>query len=223
DKDKIPVRQEMVNPETEEIVPKEEILRGYKTDEGDMVILTGEDLDALKAPPSRDIEIIRFLPKALIDHRWYNRSYFLGPDGDSESYFALIVALRDKDLEGLARWSMRNIEYNGALRIERNYPVLITLRHTEEVVSLAGFEAPESRDIDKKESAMAEQLISMLEDDFDPTLYRDEYRDRVMDLVTTKARGGVVEFRKIERKKPAKDLKEALQASIMKAKERKSA
>lgn len=220
-KDMTPVRQEMVHPETGEVVPAEAIHHGYATEEGEMVILTDEELKGLEPEASRDIEIISFFPCSAIDHRWFARPYFLGPDGESESYFALAAALDSAGSEGLARWSMRSKEYFGILRLEKGYPVLITLRHAEEVGQLADLKIPAGRAIDKKELALAEQFVSALADRFDPAQYRDEYRERVMELIVGKASGKVIRLHKAAPKKTTRDLKKALEGSLQIARERR--
>lgn len=222
-KDKVPVRQAMIHPDTGEVVPYEDILKGYKTPDDQMVILTTKDLEQLEPKASRDIEVINFLPVDLIDHRWYDRPYFLGPDGDSDSYFSLISALEDTNLEGLVRWVMRKKQYFGTLRLRKNYPVLITLRHAEQVVSIEGLAPPESRELDNKEIKMAEQLLSALEEEFDPAQYHDDYRKRVMELIEKKSKGEKMKIRKIKPKKDQPDLKKALQASLQQAGRKKSA
>lgn len=219
-KDHVPVRQEMVHPETGEVVPAAAIRHGYATEQGEMVILTDEELQGLKPEPSRQIEVIHFLPSAAIDHRWFERPYFLGPDGDTETYFALAAALNSAATEGLARWSMRNREYFGILRLQAHYPVLITLRHAEEVVQLADLKIPVGREMDKRELAMAEQLVAALADTFDLAQYRDEYRERVMGLIAGKASGKIIELRKAASKRNTRDLKKALEASLQIARER---
>lgn len=212
-KDMTPVRQEMVHPETGEVVPAEAIRHGYATEAGEMVILTDEELKGLEPESSRDIEISRFLPCSAIDHRWFERPYFLGPDGDPEAYFALVAVLRSAGTEGLARWSMRSKEYFGILRLEQGYPVLITLRHAEEVVQLADLKIPAGREVDKKELALA--------DSFDPAQYKDEYRERVMGLIAGKASGKIVRLHKSAPKKTTRDLKKALEESLQIARERR--
>jgi DNA end-binding protein Ku len=223
ERDLVPVKQQMVNPETGEVVPFEETRRGYQTGEGDIVILNEEELEELEPEPSRDIEITHFLPGSEIDHRWYVRPYILGPDGSAGSYFALLDALNGSQSEGLAHWVMRKKEYAGVLRAEEEHLALITLRHTEQVVPMSELEAPAGREIDEKEMTMAQQLISMLEGEFEPERYEDEYRGRVLELVERKARGETIELRPVERRPPAEDLRSALQRSLREARERKSA
>lgn len=90
-----PVKQRMVNPETGEVVPYDEIRRGYELEEGTFVVLDDEELEALQPEKSREIESLQFQAPAVIDHRWYDRPYHLGPDGDPEPYFALVSSLEE--------------------------------------------------------------------------------------------------------------------------------
>jgi DNA end-binding protein Ku len=214
--DHVPVRQELVNPATDESVPYAEARRGFVTDDGDLVILEAEELDALEPEQSRDIEVIAFLPPEAVDHRWYLRPYYLGPDGDSDAYFALIAALDRTSREGLARWTMRKKEYVGALRLQRGYPMLIALRDEEQVVSVDELEAPSGPELDERELAMAGQLMEMLAADFEPEEYRDEYRARVLELVETKAKGGKVAPRGKRKAARYEDLAGALRESLEK-------
>lgn len=213
-KDKSPVKQVMLNPETGEIVPFQETLRAYRTDDGGLVALDREDLDAVQPEPSRDIHILHFLPQNLIDHRWYERPYYLGPDGPAEDYFALADALEDSGTEGLARWVMRNKEYAGALRLYRGYPMLIALRYAEQVLSVEELEAPKGRPLDQRELSMARQLIGMLEAGFEPRDYADEYRKRVLEMIEAKQRGGQVKRPPRHKPAPPEDLTRALEASL---------
>lgn len=220
-KDHAPVKQAMVNPNTDEVVTKESIRRGYFTPEGELVMLKDEELKLLEPEPSREIRLLRFLPPELIDHRWYRRPYYLGPDGSEKSYAALVGALADSGREGLAKWAMRNKSYVGTLRLNRGYPLLMALRHAEEVVSLDTIKAPSGRDLDQRELSMARQLIDMLAADFEPEQYHDEYRERVMKLIQTKASGGRVTAIEPRCKARSDDLSKALEASLRQGKEQR--
>lgn len=214
-KDSQPVRQAMVNSETGDIVPHDETRRAYVGENGDRTIFEPAELEALDPEASRDIDIVAFLPVEEIDHRWYDRSYYLGPDGDSAAYFAFAEAIKGSALEGLARWVMRGRAYIGALRLHEGYPVLISLRHAGEVVAVASLEAPGGAALNAKELDMARQLVGMLEADLDLADYHDAYRDRVMKLVESKAKGGKrLKLVKKSTKAPSDDLGNALQASL---------
>lgn len=214
-KDMQPVHQALVNPQTGEVVPHAEARRAYVGENGDRTILETAELDALKPEPSREIELLAFLPPGKIDHRWYDRPYYLGPDGNGADYFAFAEAMEESALEGFARWVMRGKAYSGALRLHEGYPVLMSLRHTDEVVAVGSLQAPGGAALNPKELAMARQLIGMLEADLDLSTFHDAYRDRVMKLLDAKAKGGrKLKLVKPSPKKPSDDLGRALQASL---------
>ncbi|HEX5420579.1 MAG TPA: Ku protein [Gammaproteobacteria bacterium] len=220
DEDGVPVKQQLVEPESEDIVEFAETQRAYESPEHDLVVLSKEELDALEPEPSRDIELVHFLPADAIDHRWFDRPYYLGPDGREEAYLALREALRATGRDGLARWVMRNKEYRGALRLGRGCPVLISLRSAEQIIASAELGKPAGEPLSDKEIAMAQQLLSILEAEFDPAQFRNEYRQRLLDLIEAKAAGKTVKQRRLREKPPSEDLSAALAASLEREKKR---
>lgn len=222
--DHAPVKQEMVDVEEGKPVDRSRIQMAFPVTRNRLVVLEDEELEKIVPKDSRDITITRFVDPEGIDHRWYERPYYLGPDGDSETYFAAAEALRMKKKEGVARWVMRRREYIGTLLEENGYLVLVTLRNAEEVIDADALPRPTGRPLDKREIAMAEQLLNALVDEFDPSKFHDQYRERVLALIKTKARGGKVKVTKF-RPRPTQDeaLKKALQASLSKVERRKSA
>lgn len=214
-KDSQPVTQAMVNPESGKTVPHADTRRAFVAENGDRTVLDPSELSALEPEASRDIDIVSFLPSGQIDHRWYDRPYYLGPDGNSAAYFAFVEAVEGSNLEGLARWVMRGRAYVGALRLHQGYPVLMSLRHADEVLAAANLQAPGGAALNPKELAMARQLIGMLAAELDLSEYHDAYRDRVLKLVEAKAKGGRrLKLVKTSARKPSDDLGRALQASL---------
>ncbi|HSH46092.1 MAG TPA: hypothetical protein VK966_09560, partial [Longimicrobiales bacterium] len=92
-----------------------------------------------------------------------------------------------------------------------------------EVIPASALEPPTGREPDDRELTMAEQLVAALEDEFDPAAFRDEYRERVLELVQAKAEGRTVKAPKPRRRREAADLEATLEASLKAAKEKKSA
>lgn len=223
--DKEPLKQHMVDPETGDVVESADVKRGFVDDGGVIVMLEDEELEELEPEGSRDIEITRFVPRAALSHGYYDRPYWLAPEESKGSYYALSEALEKEEKIGIARWVMRKKHYVGALVPEAGNLMLITLRHAGEVVESSSLEAPGGRALDKKELALAEQLISALQGEFNPDEWRDEYRDRLLDFIEKKAKGRAPRIRKLRAKKEtAKDLADVLEASLKAAgKERKSA
>jgi len=219
--DKQPVKQQLITSESDEAVAYENVRKAFPVSRGRLVMLEKEELEKLQPRDSRDIEITRFVSHGDIDHRWYERAYYLGPDGNQKAYFAAAAALAKKKKEGVARWVMRDRSYVGALRAEEGYLMLITLRHADEIIAAEALKPPGGRPLAAREVEMAAQLLEALHDEFDPEQYRDEYRDRVMDLIETKAAGRkpkVVKFR--PKTKETDDVTDALAASLAGMKKR---
>jgi DNA end-binding protein Ku len=217
------VKQHMINPDSGDEVTNEEIQKGFEVEPGTFVILDERELESLEPKASREIEVERFLPPAAIPPEFYDRPYYLGPDGDAANYFALAEALRNQEKEGLARWVMRKQPYVGALRAEGDYLVLFTLRHPEEVLSAKELPKPAGRAADKREFAMAKQLVEMLKGEFDPKDYQDEYRERVMEFVEKKAKGKAPRLHLVKNKRKPASLEKILSKSIEAMKKKRAA
>ena len=213
-KTKARVKQHMVHPGTDEEVSRQEIRKGYEIDRGTFVLLDDDELSSLEPEASRDIEITRFVPEGRINHLWYDRPYYLGPDGDSDDYFAFVQALKDQNREGIARWVMRKKAYAGALRVSGNYLSLITLHHAEDVLSDRDLPAPRTRDVTQKELTMAKELVAALEGELNFEQFHDEYRDRVLDFIKAKAKGRKPKLHAARARRAAAQLERGLAKSL---------
>jgi DNA end-binding protein Ku len=207
------VEQRMVDPESEEEAPREDVRKGYEIEPGTYVTLDPEELRSVEPPPSRDVLTMSFVPAEKVGPQWYERPYYLGPDGDSDSYFALAKALEDSQREGVVQWVMRKRQYYGALRGSGGYLLLFSLRNTEEVLSAQELPAP-GKPADGRELKMAEQLIHALEGEFHAEDYRDEYRERLEQFLEQKAKGRAPRLRAVSRKKEPESLMTSLEASL---------
>ncbi len=223
DRHKTRVKQHMIDPDSGEEVPTPEIQKGYEIEPGRFVILTAEDLEALQPPPSRDIEIIEFVDQDQISQQWYERPYYLGPDDGADDYFALAEALKNKEREGIAQWVMRNKYYAGALRAVDDYLFLFTLRDANEVILAKDLAKPTGAAPTQKELAMATQLVEILQGDFNPADYKDEYRSRVMEFIEQKAKGRAPRLKAVKSKRQTGGLDTALAKSIAALKKEKRA
>ena len=223
EKSKTRVKQHMVEPDSGKEVPAEEIQKGFEVDPGTFVILEPEELERLEPEASREIEVEQFVAPKEIPPEYYDRPYYLGPDGDQTAYFALAEALQKKEKEGVARWVMRKQPYVGALRAEEDHLVLVTLRHTEEVLSAKDLPRPAGRAPDKKELSMAKQLVELLKGEFDAKEFKDEYRERVMEFVEKKARGHKPKLHLVKTKRKTTSLNSVLAKSIEALKKKRAA
>jgi DNA end-binding protein Ku len=224
ERDHTPVEQRMVDPHTGKPVPRDQIRRGFQTDTGEIVMITDDELNFIVPEPSRKIEITRFVDPERVNYRYYDRPYFLGPDGDEENYFSLTEALEEEKKIGIARWTMRKKRYVGGLSGRSGYLELFTFRYAGEVVDIEEIPPPQGRKFEPTEINMAEQLIEAMATDFDPYSYRDEYRQRVMDLISTKSRGETYMFEKQKKRSTKFDsLTSTLERSLRNARKKKIA
>lgn len=214
DRHKMRVKQHMIDPDSGDEVPTEEIQKGYEIEPGRFVILTASDLEELQPPPSRDIEIEEFVDQDKISQQWFDRPYYLGPDDGDKDYFALAEALNKQEKEGIAHWVMRNKYYAGVLRSIDDYLYLFTLKDAKEVISAADLPKPTGAAPTQKELAMAKQLVEMLRGDFDARDYKDEYRERVEKFIEQKARGRAPRLQAVKSKRKTASLDAALEKSI---------
>ena len=213
-KDQAPVKQQMVDPETQKPVPPELIRRAIEVDRGIYVVIKPEEQEALEPKPSRAISVERVVSAEKVDERWFDRPYYLGPDGDEDAYFNLARALEKNSWIAIAHWVLRKKSYAGALYGSEGYLLLDTLRNTQDIVQIDSVRPPAEGAPDAREIKLAEQLIGTLEDRFDAAAYKDHYREQVLALLEAKSRGKVVRFPKAARRKPTDSLLRDLQASL---------
>jgi DNA end-binding protein Ku len=207
------VRQRMVR-DTGEEVTREKIRKGYEIEPGTFVVLEDKELERLKPPESRDLETVRFVPSKAVSNEWYERPYYLGPDDDDLSYFALVEALQKSDVVGIVRWVMRGKDYVGALSAEGDHLLLIKMRYAEEVLPARNLAAPSGPALDPKELRMAKELVTALEGKFDPTEFHDDFRERVLDFVEAKVKGKHPRLPSIKERKTGASLDDQLTRSL---------
>lgn len=223
EKDGAPVEQHIVRKDTGKDVPKEEMRKAMAVNQTSAVILQPEELEKLVPPESRDIQLLRFVAPDVLGDQWFERPYYLGPDGHNDDYFALAEALERKQVLGIARWVMRKKRYLGALSSVNGYLILTTMRRADQVLSFSNVKPEKASLPQAHELKLAEQLVSSIEADFNPEQWQNEYRERLMKLIAAKARGEKVQPVRVKKKAAQANLADSLKASIAAARERKVA
>jgi DNA end-binding protein Ku len=174
-----------------EEVPYDDIAKGFESEDGQLVILTDEDLAELPVASSREIGVEKFVPSEQIDPMWMEKSYYLEPEKTGEKPYALLrEALREADRMALVTISIRQRSTMAVLRVRDDVIVLQTLLWPDEVrkPDFAGLDADESAR--PQELAMAASLVESLSGDYDPDEFDDEYRVEMERLVDSKLTGG---------------------------------
>jgi DNA end-binding protein Ku len=216
------VRQKRVGGDGEEVA-YEQIVKGYEIGPDRYVTITPEELESLEPQKTRTIDIEDFVELEDIDPMFYDHPYYLAPDtGAAKAYRLLVDAMDSSGKVAIARVVLRSKEHLVAIRPRSGVLAMETMLFADEVIS------PDALDelsgdgevaTSERELKMAQQLIDSLTSEFEPEKYRDEYRERVLDLIERKAQGETVVI-EAPAEEPAKvpDLMAALEASIATAK-----
>ena len=217
------IQQKRVNPASGEEVPYEQLVKGYELSPDRYVVIEPEELDSVEPKKTRSIEIEDFVELDQIDPIFYDHPYYLAPGpGAAKAYALLLQALRETERVGIARVVIRSKEQLVAIRPHEHVLTMETLLFGDEVVAPDALdELPAADDVQagEREVEMARQLIGSLATDFDPSRYRDTYRDRVLELIEAKAEGQEISVAPAEEEPAAvPDLMAALEASIASAK-----
>jgi DNA end-binding protein Ku len=212
---------------TDEEVPYDKIIKAYEITKDRYVPLSKDELASLDPKKTRAIEVQDFVEIAEIDPIYFDSPYYLGPaDGAEKAYSLLAQALERSGKVAIARFVFRNKEHLAAIRPGDGVLTLTTMRFADEVVppdELDDVLPSEKPKIGKREIEMAEQLIDSLTRDFDPSIYRDEYREELLAMIERKAAGEDVVAAPQEDREPTKapDLMAALEQSIADVKSRR--
>ncbi len=216
------VRQKRVGGDGEEVA-YDQIVKGYEIGPDRYVTISPEELESLEPQKTRTIDIEDFVELEDIDPMFYDHPYYLAPDtGAAKAYRLLVDAMDSSGKVAIARVVLRSKEHLVAIRPRSGVLAMETMLFSDEVISPDALdELSDDGEVktSDRELKMAQQLIDSLTSEFEPEKYRDEYRERVLDLIERKAQGETVVI-ETPAEEPAKvpDLMAALEASIASAK-----
>ena len=213
-KDLTPVEQRIVRKDNGREVAKEAQRKAFPLDDERAVILEPDELDHLEPESDRTIQLLRFVPRDALADQWFDRPYYLGPDGDDGTYFALASALAGSERVGIARWVMRDKRYLGALSAGDGYLHMTTLRRADQVMAVPAIRPDKARTPSDAEVKLAEQLVDTISGAFTPEEWHNEYRQRLHALLEAKAKGGKLKLVTARPKEASSDLAASLRASL---------
>jgi DNA end-binding protein Ku len=212
------IKQQRVNPLTGEEVPYERLVKGYEIAPDQYVVIEPGELESLEPHRSKTIDILDFVDLSEIDPIFYDHPYYLAPGtGGSKPYKLLLDAMRETNKVAIAKVVIRNKEALVAVRPHGHLLQMDTLIYNDEVVPQDRIdEVPdESVSVTERELAIAKQLVESLATEWKPEEYRDEYREKVMEMIEQKAAGEEVAVQPVtDDAAPVPDLMSALKASL---------
>ncbi len=217
-KDGSRLKQQYVSEKDQSVVERTEMVKGYEFENDRFVIFSPEELKALQESPSHTIDIVAFIPDKAVDPIFYDKAYFLAPDKrGAKPYNLLMAAMRASGRCALAKWAWKGKQYVVQVRPAEDGLVLQQLLYADEVRSLKelGIEKVTVSDAELK---LAMQLIDQIsEDTYDPTMFEDEEKKRILAAIDEKIAGKqVVAMEPVEPQPGGQviDLMEALRASL---------
>jgi DNA end-binding protein Ku len=198
------------------------IVKGYDLGGGRYVVVEPEELATIDPEATRTIEIEEFVDLAEIDPVFFEKSYYLVPDGRAEKPYALLVETMSRTGKvAVGRFVLRTKQYLATLRARDGVLVLATMLYADEVVQPEELEVPTvvSTAPSERELDMAGRLVESLTSPWDPAKFHDDYREKVLALIEAKADGEVIAPAQVETPTaPVVDLMAALEASLAQVK-----
>ena len=184
------VKQQYICPKDDEIVPREDIVKGYEFAKGQYVLFTGDELKAVEHPKTDSIEITEFVPSDQVDRLYFDRAYYLGPDkGGARAYRLLSATLTRTDRVAIAKYATRGKQYLVMVRPFEEGLLMEQLRYADEVRAFSDVPIEEG-EVSDSELELAVQLVDQASTEaFHANDYKDEVRERMLDLIQQKVDG----------------------------------
>lgn len=217
------IKQQRYCPFHEQVIEWGDVVRAYEFAKDQYVVLEDEDFDKVPVDTTRTIEITNFVGLAEVDPQYYERSYYLEPEEvGKKPYLLLRRTLEATQRVAVAKISIRQKEQLCLLRPRDSLLLMQTMYYPDEIRNTSELSLPDDgATITDRELQMAHSLVEMLTSEFDPSQYRDEYREALLQLIEQKVSGAV-----ITQPPPAEgkvvDLMAALRASIENAKQERA-
>ena len=218
-KDDSPIGYEKICKKEDKPVPDDEIVKAFEYRKGEFVYMEEEDFAAAKVEGVRTIEITDFVPYTDIDPIFFAKTYFIGPDRGAEKVYSLLVrAMEGSELAGIAKFVMRDKQHLGCLRVRDGALTLEQLYFADEIRPITEIKPKKAR-VEKRELDMAQALIENFATEWNPSRYKDTYREELCAVIKAKRKGkDVHEAAEVEEPEEAIDLMEALRQSVERTK-----
>jgi DNA end-binding protein Ku len=219
------LKQQYICPKDEEIVAREEMVKGYEFSKGQYVTFAEDELKALEMPKGDSVEVVEFVPAQQVDRLYFDRAYYLGPDkGGARAYRLFVAALGQTERVAIGKYATRGRQHLVMLRPMGEILVMEQLRYADEVRSASEVPVDEG-EVKPQELKLATQLIEQLAtSEFKPETYRDEVREQTIELIQQKVEGKEITLAPAEEPQvQIIDLMAALKASLKEDSDRKPA
>ena len=185
-----PLKQQYTCPKDNEVVGREDTVKGYEFAKDQYVVFTPEELKALEEKATGMIDVVEFVPLTQVAREYLEKVYYLGPDkGGDRAYRLLCEALKETGRAALGQYSARGQQYLVLLRPLNGVMVMEQLHYADEVRAATEVPIPQG-EVKPAELALAKQLIEQTANEaFEPQKYKDTVRERVLETIQRKVDG----------------------------------
>jgi DNA end-binding protein Ku len=210
------IKQQIFCPTDNEIVERNDLVKGFEYAKNQYVLFTEEELDALEAAKTNSLEIVEFVPASTVDWIYISKTYYLGPDkGGDKAYRLLSEAMERTEKIAVGRYWTRGKEQLVLLRPYKKGLMLHYAYYANEVRSFDEVDTGATVTFKPVEAELADKLIAQLTiPEFNPDQYKDEYVERVKMAVEQKIAGQEVALAPEQPTAQIIDLFEALKRSL---------
>ena len=189
--DGVRIRYRRVRDDNGEEVEYSDIAKAYESEDGEIVILTKDELASLPVEQNHEIEVTEFVPADQVDPVAFDNAYFLEPASRSNrAYILMREALESTDRLAICTFTLRNRTRLCALRVYKEVLMLQTLLWPDEIRPAILDGLDKEAKVRPQEVKMATSLIETMAADFEPEKYEDDYQNQLKELIEAKAAGG---------------------------------
>src|ERR1043165_8534222 len=183
-----PIRYKKVAEADQKEVPADQIVKGFEYEKGKWVTLSEEDFEKVQIESTHSVEITDFVEQVQINPKFFYKPYFLEPQKGGEKAYALLhKALTAADKLGVAKVAIQKREYLAAVKPDGLFLILELMHFANEVLEPSSLVSGTDRNVSAQELKMATALIDAMTSEWDPTKYKDQYQNALMQLIEEKA------------------------------------
>jgi DNA end-binding protein Ku len=210
------IQQKRWCPKCEKEVPISDVVKGFEFEKGRYVVMNDEDLSKVRPESTRVIDLVQFTDAAAIDPIYFERPYYLAPDGQMalESFAVIREGMKGK--AGIGKLALYGREYLVAVQPKDKGLMMYTMRRSAEIRSMAAIDELENVPVKVKpeEIKLAKQVISNFEGELDLADYRDEYQEELQRIIDAKIAGEEVVATEEQTPPKVVNLMDALRQSL---------
>jgi len=213
--DHVRVKQQLVCPEEDKVLGRDEIVKGYEYHKGEYVIVEPDEIKKIEPKTAKAMEILEFVRVEEVDPVYFESSYYLLPEEAGRRPYALLTkVMEESGYAAVAKLTMHNREYTVILRPHRHGLMLHTMYYQDEVRQVEDF-GQTAAELHPGELKVAQQFVEALATEWNPAKYHDSFQENLKKLIQARLEGKeVTPVEKPRRMAPPPDLMAALKQSL---------